>query len=132
MPNRKRKVQLGFFVTEEEREIIEENIKKTKAGNFSNYIRQVALRGSVLQVDVEVLKQLHHDLATINRDLHQIVYRAAMINDLHEQDYLDILDDYTKIRSAINEKVFRRLHKAEKAVFAPSSPLARGLTNGNH
>lgn len=127
MPDRKRKIQLGFFVTEEERDIIERNIEKTKAGNFSNYIRQLALEGSVTHIDVSAIRALHRDLGYITRDLHQIVHRAALAKDLHEQDYIDIVADYEQIRSKVLEMMSRQMHSVSQA-----SEIKRKKRNGNH
>lgn len=127
MPERRRKVHLNFFVTEEEKAIIDRNIEATKAGNLSNYLRQLALEGSVTHIDVSAIRALHRDLGYITRDLHQIVHRAALAKDLHEQDYIDIVADYEQIRSKVLEMMSRQMHSVNQA-----SEIKKKKRNGNH
>lgn len=127
MPERRRTVHLNFFVSEDEKKIIDENIERTKTGNLSNYLRQVALDGAVVRIDVSALRELHHDLGNINRDLHQIVHRAALSDKLHEQDYRDIVADYTQIRSRLLEMMSRQMHSVTQA-----SEVRRKKQHGGH
>lgn len=127
MAIRRRPHRLYFYVSDEEKEIIEENIERTKAGNLSNYLRQLALEGSVTHIDVSAIRALHRDLGYITRDLHQIVHRAALAKDLHEQDYIDIVADYEQIRSKVLEMMSRQMHSVNQA-----SEIKRKKRNGNH
>lgn len=127
MANRRRANRLYIYVSNEEKETIEQNIQDSQSGNLSNYARQLLINGTVTQIDVSAIRELHHDLANISRDLHQIVYRAALINDLHEQDYRDILADYKAIRSKVNQMMSRQMHAASKA-----GALPKKKQNGSH
>lgn len=127
MATRRRPHRLYFYVSDEEKEIIENNIERTKTGNLSNYLRQLALDGAVVRIDVSALRELHHDLGNINRDLHQIVHRAALSDKLHEQDYRDIVADYTQIRSRLLEMMSRQMHSVTQA-----SEVRRKKQHGGH
>lgn len=127
MATRRRPHRLYFYVSDEEKEIIENNIERTKTGNLSNYLRQLALDGAVVRIDVSALRELHHDLGNINRDLHQIVHRAALSDKLHEQDYRDIVADYTQIRSRLLEMMSRQMHSVTQA-----SEVRRKKQHGSH
>ena len=51
MANRTRKVQLKFWVTEEERAIIERKMEMLKTKNMGAYLRKMAIDGYIIQVD---------------------------------------------------------------------------------
>ena len=58
MANRTRKVQLKFWVTEEERAIIERKMEMLKTKNMGAYLRKMAIDGYIIQVDYTEQKKL--------------------------------------------------------------------------
>lgn len=105
MVQRRRDQHLQFYVTAEEKEIIDQNVERSKCGNFSNFIRQLALGYEPRPIDFSQLRELNKQLGYMNRNLHQIVYRAAMLNDLHEQDYQGMLTEFQIFRKQIQPKL---------------------------
>lgn len=105
MVQRRRDQHLQFYVTFKEKEIIDQNVERSKSGNFSNFIRQLALGYEPRPIDFSELRELNKQLGYMNRNLHQIVYRAAMLNDLHEQDYQGMLTEYQTFRKTIQPKL---------------------------
>ena len=53
MNGRKRKVQIKFYVTEEERALIEQKMKLVPTRNMAAYLRKIAIDGYIIQVDHE-------------------------------------------------------------------------------
>ena len=51
MKGRKRTVQVKFYVTEEERKLIEEKMKLVPTSNMAAYLRKIAIDGYIIQVD---------------------------------------------------------------------------------
>ena len=51
MNGRKRTVQVKFYVTEEERSLIEEKMKLVPTNNMAAYLRKIAIDGYIIQVD---------------------------------------------------------------------------------
>ena len=51
MNGRKRTVQVKFYVTEEERKLIEEKMKLVPTSNMAAYLRKIAIDGYIIQVD---------------------------------------------------------------------------------
>lgn len=105
MAQRRRDQHLQFYVTAKEKEIIDQNVERSKTGNFSNFIRQLALGYEPRPIDFSQLRELNKQLGYMNRNLHQIVYRAAMLNDLHEQDYQGMLTEFQTFRKQIQPKL---------------------------
>ena len=51
MSGRKRTVQIKFYVTEEERDLIAEKMKLIPTRNMAAYLRKIAIDGYIIQVD---------------------------------------------------------------------------------
>ena len=49
MNGRKRKVQIKFYVTEEERALIEQKMKLVPTQNMAAYLRKIAIDGYIIQ-----------------------------------------------------------------------------------
>lgn len=110
----------------EEKTQLKEKMSEAGYSSFSAYARKMLLNGSVNKVDFSELKQLNHELGNLNRNLHQIVYRAALLNDLHEADYRDIVDNWQKARTLIN-RYLTRIIRTDGETFK-----AGGQGNGSH
>ena len=50
MNGRKRKVQIKFYVTEEERALIEQKMKLVPTQNMAAYLRKIAIDGYIIQI----------------------------------------------------------------------------------
>ena len=62
MNGRKRKIQIKFYVTEEERTLIEQKMKLVPTRNMAAYLRKIAIDGYIIQTD-------HSDIKAIIRSL---------------------------------------------------------------
>ena len=58
MNGRKRTVQVKFYVTEEERKLIEEKMKLVPTSNMAAYLRKIAIDGYIIQVDHTDIKAM--------------------------------------------------------------------------
>lgn len=123
MPKRRRPIRLEVYVSEEEKMVIDENVEKSRAGNFSNYARQQLIRGSVTQIDLLPVHELIRQISLINRSMNQIVHRANILQDLHEEDYRDMQIEYNKTADALLRTIQRLARKSVKAVEQPSKNL---------
>ena len=56
MNGRKRKVQIKFYVTEEERALIEQKMKLVPTRNMAAYLRKIAIDGYIIQTDHSDIK----------------------------------------------------------------------------
>ena len=65
MNNRKRNVQIKFRMTEEERALIEEKMKKIPTRNMEAYLRKMAIDGYIIQVDHSDIKKMMAELQKI-------------------------------------------------------------------
>ena len=58
MNGRKRKVQIKFYVTEEERALIEQKMKLVPTQNMAAYLRKIAIDGYIIQTDHSDIKAM--------------------------------------------------------------------------
>ena len=75
MANRTRKVQLKFWVTEEERAIIERKMEILKTKNMGAYLRKMAIDGYIIQVDYTEQKKLAAVVNKIGANINNICRR---------------------------------------------------------
>lgn len=65
MNGRKRKVQIKFYVTEEERALIEQKMKLVPTQNMAAYLRKIAIDGYIIQTD-------HSDIKAMTAEIQKI------------------------------------------------------------
>ena len=65
MNGRKRKIQIKFYVTEEERALIEQKMKLVPTRNMAAYLRKIAIDGYIIQTD-------HSDIKAMTAEIQKI------------------------------------------------------------
>lgn len=74
-PNRFRKVQLNFRVTERERALIEERMAELGTTNREAYLRKIAMDGMIVKVEVPELKGILSLMRYAGNNINQIAHR---------------------------------------------------------
>ena len=80
MNGRKRTIQVKFYVTEEERKLIEEKMKLVPTSNMAAYLRKIAIDGYIIQVDhtdIKAMTQSHYFLRGQLRRSSQVCFQQA-------------------------------------------------------
>ena len=72
MTNRKRNIQMKFWVTEEEKALIEEKMKQLPTQRYGAYLRKMAIDGYIIYTDTADIKEMNKALAAIGRNINQI------------------------------------------------------------
>ena len=96
MNNRKRNAQIKFRVTEEERALIEEKMKKVPTRNMEAYLRKMAIDGYIIQVDHSHIKKMTAELQRIGININQIARRANATENVYQEDIEEIKGAQTK------------------------------------
>ncbi len=87
MPNRKRNIQMKFWVTEEEKSLIDEKMKLLPTQRYGAYLRKMAIDGYIIYTDTANIKEFTAKLSAIGKNINQIAkklnaggtpYRADM------------------------------------------------------
>ena len=90
MSGRKRTVQVKFYVTEEERNLIEEKMKLVPTRNMAAYLRKMAIDGYIIQVDHSDIKAMTAEIQKIGVNVNQIAKRVNTTGSVYERDIEEI------------------------------------------
>lgn len=107
MPNRNRKIQLNFRLSEDEKEHIEKKMKIAGVINREAYLRKMAMDGCILKLDLPELKELISLMRRMSNNINQI---AKMMNEtgrLYEMDIQDIIQHQERLWDGIRELLSR-------------------------
>ena len=90
MANRKRNIQMKFWISEEEKRLIDEKMKQLPIRQYGAYFRKMAIDGYILVIDHSETKAYIRELQAISRNINQIAKRANATGTVYEQDIADI------------------------------------------
>ena len=71
MANRKRNIQVKFYVTPEEKELIEQKMAQLQTKRSGAYLRKMAIDGYIIYVDTRDIKEMNKLLSAIGRNINQ-------------------------------------------------------------
>lgn len=97
MAERKRDIQLKFYVTEQERFLITEKMKLLPTENLGAYLRKMAIDGYIIQVDYSAIKEQTAEIQKIGVNINQIARRVNSTGNMYEQDLKEIKGALEKI-----------------------------------
>lgn len=97
MVERKRDIQVKFYVTEQERVLIEEKMKLLSTDNLGAYLRKMAIDGYIIQVDYSAIKEQTAEIQKIGVNVNQIAKRVNATGSVYEQDLKEIKGALEKI-----------------------------------
>jgi len=87
---RKRDIQVKFFITEQERETIQEKMKLLGTNNLSAYLRKMAIDGYMIQIDYADVKAQTAEIQKIGVNINQIARRVNATGSIYQQDITEI------------------------------------------
>ena len=90
MNGRKRKVQIKFYVTEEERALIEQKMKLVPTQNMAAYLRKTAIDGYIIQTDHSDIKAMTAEIQKIGVNVNQIAKRVNATGSVYQEDIEEI------------------------------------------
>ena len=90
MSGRKRTVQIKFYVTEEEKNLIEEKMKLIPTRNMTAYLLKIAIDGYVIQVDHTDIKAMTAEIQKIGVNVNQIARRVNSTGSVYQEDIDEI------------------------------------------
>lgn len=97
MAERKRDIQVKFYVTEQERLLIEEKMKLLSTDNLGAYLWKMAVDGYIIQVDYSAIKEQTAEIQKIGVNVNQIAKRVNTTGNVYEQDLKEIKGALEKI-----------------------------------
>ena len=97
MVNRKRNIQMKFWVTEEEKRLIDEKMAQLPTKRYGAYLRKMAIDGYIIQVDTTDIKEMTRALSAIGRNINQIAKRLNAGGPTYQADMEEILERLEQI-----------------------------------
>ena len=90
MNGRKRTIQVKFYVTEEEKALIEQKMKLVPTRNMAAYLRIIAIDGYIFQVDHSDIKAMTAEIQKIGVNVNQIARRVNATGSVYQEDIEEI------------------------------------------
>lgn len=101
-PNRVRKIQLNFRVTEQERRMIEERMQELGTTNREAYLRKIAIDGMIVKLEVQELKEIVSLLRRTSNNVNQIARRLNETGRIYEVDIADVQKQQEQLWNTLN------------------------------
>jgi hypothetical protein len=101
--NRKRPIQVKFFVDENELGMIKAKMAQIGTENMSAYLRKMAIDGYVIKLDIPQLRELTSQMSRISSSENQIAKRLNTSGNLYETDIEEIKKNQEEIYEGIRK-----------------------------
>ena len=90
MQNRTRNVQMKFWVTEEERNLIKQKMAQLPTQRIGAYLRKMAIDGLIIYTDTTDIKEMNKELHSIGVNINQIAKRVNETSSIYDEDIKEI------------------------------------------
>ncbi len=90
MANRIRKNTIQFYLTDDEKYVLNEKVKLSGMKNTSAFLRKLILYGYVYDVDYGYLRERNTELGKIGANLNQITKRINSTGNIYKDDIEEI------------------------------------------
>lgn len=97
MVNRKRNIQMKFYVTEEEKQLIEQKMQQLPTQRYGAYLRKMAIDGYIINMDTTDIKAFTAELGAIGRNINQIAKRVNAGGSVYKEDIQEIRERLDEI-----------------------------------
>ena len=101
-PNRVRKIQLNFRVTEQERRLIEDRMQELGTTNREAYLRKIAIDGMIVKLEVQELKEIVSLMRRTSNNVNQIARRLNETGRIYEADITDVQKQQERLWNTLN------------------------------
>ena len=97
MVNRRRNIQMKFYVTAEEKALIEQKMTQLQTKRIGAYLRKMAIDGYIIYVDTSDIKEMNKLLSVIGRNINQIAKRVNAGGPTYQADMEEIRERLNQI-----------------------------------
>lgn len=104
-PNRVRKIQLNFRVTEQERRLIEDRMQELGTTNREAYLRKIAIDGMIVKLEVQELKEIVSLMRRTSNNINQIARRLNETGRIYEVDVTDVHNQQEQLWDMLNNLI---------------------------
>ena len=97
MANRKRNIQMKFYVTEEEKRLIDKKMAQLPTRRYGAYLRKMAIDGYIIYTYTTEIKAFTSELSAIGRNINQIAKRINAGGPAYQADMDEIRERLDEI-----------------------------------
>lgn len=90
MAKRKRDIPMLFYVSEQEKGMIQKKMEEYGTGNLSAYLRKIAIDGYVVNLELPELKELVSLLRRSSNNLNQLAKRVHETGRIYDADLAEL------------------------------------------
>ena len=108
--NRKRPIQVKFFVDEKEQALIKKKMAQAGIENMSAYIRKMVIDGYIVKLDMPELRELTLKMKNISNSENQIAKRVNATGNIYEADIEEIKKNQEEIYEGIKKILLSLSH----------------------
>jgi hypothetical protein len=90
MAKRDRDILIRFFVTADEKAVIQKRMELVGLTNMSTYLRKISMDGYLINADYTYIKEMNAELSAIGRNINQIAARANSTGIIYADDIAEI------------------------------------------
>lgn len=109
MQNRTRNIQIKFWVTEEERNLIKQKMALLPTQRIGAYMRKMAIDGLIIYTDTTNIKEMNKELQSIGKNINQIAKRVNSISNIYDEDITEIKERLQEIWQ-LQRRILLSLH----------------------
>lgn len=109
MQNRTRNVQIKFWVTEEEKNLIKQKMALLPTQRIGAYMRKMAIDGLIIYTDTTNIKEMNKELQAIGRNVNQIAKRINSTNCAYDADIEEIKERLQEVWQ-LQRRILSSLH----------------------
>lgn len=102
MAKRKRDVPLLFWVSEDEKKMIQSKMAQLGTSNLSAYLRKIAIDGYVVNLELPELQEMVSLLRRSSNNLNQLTRRVHETGRFYDADLEDLRQSYDKLWETAN------------------------------
>ena len=100
---RKRNIQVIFWISEQERELIQQKMAQLGTENMSAYLRKIAIDGYVVRLELPELQEMVSLLRRSSNNLNQLARRANETGRVYEADLEDVKQNQEQLWQSAND-----------------------------
>lgn len=100
---RNRNTQIIFWVSEEEKTLIEEKMAQVGMTNLSAYLRRISIDGMIIKLELPELKEMVSLLRYTSNNINQIAKRMNESGRIYDTDLEAVTENQEKLWDMANE-----------------------------
>ena len=112
MAEQARKIPLQFYVSEQERKLIQTKMEQYSTNNLSAYLRKIAIDGYVVNLDLPELGEMVSLLRRSSNNLNQLTRRVHETGRFYDADLDELRQSYDSLWDAA-QKILTSLAKLQ-------------------